>query len=287
MKKNTSIQNKHWLWIALVACISFLAVWTEEQFVVKNLSSTSYPVWLPFIACIIVLAGITGLIIASQFKRLFQLLNITGLFLMVWLANGILFDFLKMAGLIGDPVTREIAHVDWPGAILRMLAFANVISLARIVLTDNEATKTTFSAGWYGYAAFALALPYPVFRIIWAFGGTPGLLRAGGGGEGLAPLVPAIPWIMAAILSLMLVTPRPQISRKLLLTAGWAATAIVASIGPAAFWTILSGLIRGDLPPQGDIKTWIFCLFYGSWFFWAIAAFAATRSYQLRSRIAS
>jgi hypothetical protein len=28
---------------------------------------------------------------------------------------------------------------------------------------------------------------------------------------------------------------------------------------------------------------WVFGLFYGSWFLWAIAAAAATRSYQVRS----
>jgi hypothetical protein len=31
------------------------------------------------------------------------------------------------------------------------------------------------------------------------------------------------------------------------------------------------------------IATWVFALFYGSWLLWAVAAGAATRSYQLRS----
>ena len=31
------------------------------------------------------------------------------------------------------------------------------------------------------------------------------------------------------------------------------------------------------------VATWVPALFYGSWFLWAIAAAAATRSYQLRS----
>jgi DHA1 family inner membrane transport protein len=142
---------------------------------------------------------------------------------------------------------------------------------------------STRLATWYGYAAFVFALPYPLLRIIWALGGTPGLSHAGAGGEGFKPLILAIPWVMAAILSLMLVSSRNRMLRRLLLFAGWTATAIVASIGPAALWSLVTKFISGELSAGGDIANWVFCLFYGSWFLWAIAAFAATRSFQLRS----
>jgi len=71
--------------------------------------------------------------------------------------------------------------------------------------------------------------------------------------------------------------------RRMLLAAGWSATAKVAMIGPAAFWSMITKLVEGgDIGIKG-MATWVPCLFYTSWFLWAIAAGAATRSYQLRS----
>ena len=71
--------------------------------------------------------------------------------------------------------------------------------------------------------------------------------------------------------------------RRLLLAAGWSATAIVAMIGPAACWSLVTTLVAGGDPGLQGIAIWVFGLFYGSWLLWAIAAGAATRSYQLRS----
>ena len=70
--------------------------------------------------------------------------------------------------------------------------------------------------------------------------------------------------------------------RRLLLAAGWSATAVVAMIGPAACWALVTKLARAAIP-IGGIAIWVYCLFYGSWLLWAMAAAAATRSYQLRS----
>ena len=128
-----------------------------------------------------------------------------------------------------------------------------------------------------------LALPYPVLRIWWALGGTTGLLNPGAAGHGLTPLLLSIPWLLAAALSLLLVSPVRWMPRRLLLAAGWSATLIVASIGPAACWSMITKLASGALTGKEDMSIWVFCLFYSSWFFWAIAAGAATRSYQLRS----
>jgi hypothetical protein len=96
-------------------------------------------------------------------------------------------------------------------------------------------------------------------------------------------LLIAIPWAVAAVLSLLLVSPPRWVPRRLLLAGGWSATAIVAMIGPAAFWSFVSELAGGGAIDTGDIALWVFGLFYGSWFLWAIAAGAATRSYGLRS----
>jgi hypothetical protein len=54
-------------------------------------------------------------------------------------------------------------------------------------------------------------------------------------------------------------------------------------IGPAACWSVVTQLIAGSLSAPEGMKIWVPCLFYCSWFLWAIAAGAATRSYQLRT----
>ena len=54
-------------------------------------------------------------------------------------------------------------------------------------------------------------------------------------------------------------------------------------IGPAALWAVVSTLATGADPGLEGMALWVPSLFYGSWFLWAIAAGAATRSYQVRS----
>lgn len=196
---------------------------------------------------------------------------------MVWVANGLPFDLLRLTGLI--PM-----KVDWPGLVTRTMALAAAIVLARLALARPAATRP---ATWYGYAGFLLALPYPVLRTCWALGGTLGIARPGAAGQGWAPWVLAIPWLAAAGLSLLLIpTWRWRwLPRRLLLIAGWFATAIVALIGPAACWALGRALLSGH-GPKSDIAVWVFALFYGSWLLWGIAAGAATRSYQLRTAAA-
>jgi hypothetical protein len=188
-----------------------------------------------------------------------------------------------MAGLIGDPATGRAIGVDWPGLATRTSALAAAAVLARLALARPAVSASTRAATWYGYAAFVLALPYPVLRMHWALGGRLGLSWPGAAGKGFAPLLLAIPFVLAAALSLLLVSPRRWMPRRLLLTAGWTATAIMAMIGPAACWVMVVALASGrDTGPNG-IAIWVFCLFYGSWLLFAIAEGAATRSYQIRS----
>jgi MFS transporter, DHA1 family, inner membrane transport protein len=96
-------------------------------------------------------------------------------------------------------------------------------------------------------------------------------------------LLLAIPFLLAAALSLLLASPRRWMPRPLFLIAGWTATAIMAMIGPAACWVMVTTLVSGREIGSNGIAIWVFCLFYGSWFLFAIAEGAATRSYQLRS----
>ncbi len=268
--------------IALALCIALLLAWVVKITFFQNHSNsnTMSPLWLQPLAAILAAMGIMKLDNSSGWQRVQKVLHVTGLILMVWAANGLLFDFLKMAGLIGDPVTRIRATVNWPDAVMRMLAFAAAIFLARLLLTKSSVSR---HHPWYGYAAFVLALPYPVLRVWWALGGTPGISHPGDAGEGFEPVIIAIPWMLAAVLSLLLASPPSWISRRLLLISGWSATAIVASIAPAACWTMVSTFINGSQTSGDGIATWVFCLFYSSWFLWSIAAFAATRSYQMKS----
>ena len=240
-------------------------------------SGTPTPEWIPIFAAVLAAAGIIQLNNRPQWLRIQGAMRWSGLLLMVWAANGLLFDLLRLTPLI------PIGGVDWPGMATRTLALAAVVMLGRLVLVLPVAPAATRPATWYGYAAFVLALPYPVLRICWAFGGTIGIMFPGAAGSGFAPLLIAIPWMLAAALSLLLVSTPNWMPRRLLVVAGWSATAIVAMIGPSACWSVVTKLIEGSLRSPEGMKIWVPCLFYGSWFLWALAAGAATRSYQLRS----
>jgi len=273
-------------WIALFLCAAVAAAGTVEQ-LLRNAPAngpTLAPDWIALAAAVIAAAGILPLNGRPRWPRAQGVLRWSGLLLMLWAANGLPFDLLRLAGWIPLPAS-------WPGLVTKTLALAATLVLARLALARPAVAATTRAATWYGYAAFALALPYPVLRAVWALGGTIGLTRPGGGGQGYAPLVLAIPWVLAAILSLLLVPTWRRMPRRLLLIAGWTATAIVGMIGPAACWMLLSVLTGRVAPvsagPRGPagVAFWVFALFYSSWFLFAIAAGAATRSYQLRSAL--
>jgi len=266
-------------WIALVLCAAVLAARALQQLLRNRptYADTFAPYWLPLAATGLAAAGILRLDDRPRWLRVQRALLWSGLLLMVWAANGLPFDLLRLTPLI--PL-----GVDWPGLATRALALAAAVALARLAVARPAAPASARPASWYGYAAFVLALPYPVLRTSWALGGTLGLMRPGAAGHGWAPWLASIPWLLAAALSLLLVSTRRWVPRRLLLAAGWSATALVATIGPAACWTLVTRLATSA--PDGrivGIAAWVPALFYGSWFLWAIAAGAATRSYQLRT----
>ncbi len=219
--------------------------------------------------------GVVRLLDGPARHRLLRALIWSGLVVSVWIAKGLPFDLLRLTPLIPLPV-------DTRGMAVRTVALAAAVVLARLALARPAGHGAARPATWYGYAAFVLALPYPLLRTWWALGGTAGLLRPGGAGSGFAPLLLAIPWLAAAALSLLLVSPPRWLPRRLLLVAGWSATAIVGLIGLAACAALISPPVSSRAPEVG-IAMWVFYLFYGSWLLFAIAAGAATRSYQLRS----
>ncbi|MCX6550506.1 MAG: hypothetical protein NTY02_05785, partial [Acidobacteria bacterium] len=261
-------------WIALALCVAVALGRTVEHRLSAMAADALAPAqaWLPLAAAAFAAAGIVPLNGWPQWLRIQRVSRWIALLLVVWAAKGLPFDLLTMTGTMGRRTASGaivIATVDWPRFAVRTLALAAAVVLAHLALARPAAPSSTRPATWYGYAAFALALPYPVLRAVWALGGTPGLSRPDAGGHGYAPLVLAIPWVAAAILSLLLVPTWRWLPRRLLLLAGWTATAIVGMIGPATVWALVSTLAApAASAPSGaeapGIATWVFALFYGS-----------------------
>jgi hypothetical protein len=275
-------------WIAVTLCAAVAAAWATERLAPDpQVSGPGFaPAWLPLVAAAIGAVSVLPFRGPAPLLRAQRVLVWVALLLLVWAANGLPFDVLTALGLMGRRTeTGEIvmATVWWPGLVTRAVSMAAAILLAHIALSGPSARPGPHGTAWYAYAAFVLALPYPALRLHWAFGGTIGLAGSGAAGEGFEPLLIAIPWVAAAVLSLLLAKPRRWPSRRVILAAGWIAVAIVAMIGPAALWSILRALADGTAIGGDGIAAWVFALFYGSWFLWAIAAAAATRSYQLRT----
>lgn len=273
-------------WIALVLCLAVFVTGVFKKLLLTRTVSAQpmAPDWLPLIAAGFAVAGIMQLSGRLQWFRPRRMLIWAGLLLLVWTANGIPFDILTLTGLMADPATSgQQAVFDWPGMVNRMVALAATVVLARLTISPPAKSESTLPATWYGYAAFILALPYPFIRTIWAFGGMTGLSQPGAGGVGFIPWLAGVPWIIAAALSLLLVSVRTWKPRRFLIVSGWTATIIVAMLAPTAVWSMISQIVTHRLNPIPGMAMWVPCLFYCSWFLWFIAAYATTRSYQLRS----
>ena len=272
-------------WIAVALCAAVFVAGLMELVVPgrPTYAGSLAPEWLPLAAATIAAGGLAvrlrGL---GRRTRLAGALTWSGLFLMLWTASGLPLDLLRVVSLVVPGFMPP--GIDWMGLATRTLALAALVALARLALSHPAAPARTQGASWYGFAALALALPYPVLKTWWALGGNIGLRWPGADGlaGSFALWLPAVPWLLAAALSLLLVLTPRWLPRRLLVAAGWSATVIVAMIGPVAFWSLVGGLIRGDAD-FGAMTGWVYALIYGSWFLWAIAAGAATRSCQLRS----
>lgn len=265
-------------WTALALCAAVLAAATLAPLVASRPTSAKafVPTWIPAVAAGLAAAGLVRWPGRPRWPRVRRALIWSGLLVMMWAASGLPLHLLRLTPLMPFPV-------DWPGLVTKSLALAAALALARLALARPATSASPRAAASFGYAAFVLALPYPVLRTCWAMGSTIGLARPGAAGQGWAPWLIGIPWLLAAALSILLVSTPRWMPRRLLLTAGWTATAIVAMIGPAACWALVTAMMGGGWSPPAGIATWVFGVFYGSWFLWAIAAGAATRSYQLRT----
>jgi hypothetical protein len=281
-QSSTRLDNRLEQWIALTLCVAVLAARTLEQFVHNRLISAEIfsSTLIPFVTIVFVVVGLIQMNGSPQWLRVQRTLRWSSLLLMVWIANGLPLDLLRITGLIPFPV-------DWSALATKALALASVVILARLVLARPVTLKSIHVTTWYGYAAFMLALPYPILRTCWALGGTLGLMRPGVAGIGFIPWLASFPWLLAAALSLFLVSKRRWLPRRLLVFAGWSATAIVALVGPVACWVLFSKLLNGEDMGMNGMAIWVPCLFYTSWLLWPLAIGAATRSFQLRSSVAA
>jgi hypothetical protein len=265
-------------WLALALCAAALAAGGLGASLGGNsIAGAAFaPTVLPIAAAGLAAAGIAMVTGHARWHAVTRALQWVGLMLMVWAANGLPFDLLRLTPLIPLPV-------DWPGLARRTLALAAAIVFARLVMARPANHASPRGPSWYAYAAFVLALPYPVFRTCWALGSTIGLTSPGAAGRGFLPWLACIPWLLAAVLSLLLASPQRWKPRRLLLAAGTFATAAVALVGPGACRAVITAMVAGGRPGVEGIAIWVPALFYASWLLWAIAAGSATRSYQLRS----
>ena len=127
--------------IALALCIAVIGATVVEQFVHNrpDYSGTFAPQWISLVAAGFAAAGLVRLNGHPRWRSVQRTLLWSGLMLMIWVANGLPFDLLRMTPLMPQ-------GVDWPGFVTRILALAAVIMLARLALADPSTTTTTLSS---------------------------------------------------------------------------------------------------------------------------------------------
>jgi hypothetical protein len=125
-QSSQSLSSKAEPWIALVLCAAVLVAGALEQ-LVRNRPAYA-GTFIPALAATgLAAAGLMRLNGRPKWPRVRRALRWTGLLLMVWAANGLPFDLLRMTPLI--PL-----GVDWPGLARRTLALAAAVVLARLAL---------------------------------------------------------------------------------------------------------------------------------------------------------
>ncbi len=157
-QKHTKSNNpKHWF--ALALCASVLITGVLKQLIIDrpDYADSFAPVWISLAAAVFSAAGIIQFNSHSQWHRIQRALLWCGILLMIWTANGLPFDLLRLTPLMPP-------GIDLPGMATRSLALAAVIVLARHALAIPANAGPIRSNKWCGFAAFLLALPYPVLR---------------------------------------------------------------------------------------------------------------------------
>lgn len=285
-------------WAALVACLATLAA----ALTAAALPSLSYttgfaPAWVTAMAATIGGGAVLATLrwpLPRAARRLVLAACWTACALLLWSAAGVLFDVLRVAAMLGLPALPPV--VDWPGFATRAAALSATALVAATAVRFRRTSRAACPACgrspvaaegrprlWLGYAAFALAFPYPLLKVYWAFGGTlgwsPAFPRHTAGGEiGLM--------VATAVLALGLVQRwGRRVPRWMPVTAGWFATAGFVTMGAlAAFGSIAQalGIVHG--PIRLGPGAWLVGAVYGGWLLLGLALAGATWTYQRETR---
>src|SRR5512135_2307468 len=110
-------------WIGLGLCAVVVVGWVLGQHVPQPEAGQAFaPSWLPLVAAGVAAAGLLSPGRRAGRVRVQPALRWIGLLLLVWAANGLPFDLLTMAGLIGHRSPSGdivLSTVYWPGLVTR------------------------------------------------------------------------------------------------------------------------------------------------------------------------
>jgi hypothetical protein len=217
-----------------------------------------------------------------------------GCVLLTWSAGGIVFDVLRAAAVLGIPGLPPV--VDWPGMVVRTVALGAAALVAVTMVSyrrrsgsgclgcGRDSSARVTDGKWLGYAACALALPYPLLKVYWSLGGT--VANSAVTASEMFPVGEVISFATAGALALGLVQGWGRVlPRWMLVVGGWAATVPLVTMGAVAgFGSLAQGLGLIDGPVRFDNGTWIVSVVYGSWLLLGLALGSATLAYQRRMR---
>lgn len=286
---------------ALIASALTFLSFESRQVLPRGFVLFELPGWATPLAAAASVFGAALLMSPLRARRVLVAINGAAVLLLLLAAGGILFDLLRVFGLM-DLLT------DWPMFATRAFALTSAILLFRATaLRVRELAGTCARCGgpaaapphWLGYLGVLFALPYPVIKTNWALGGTIGLDYPDPARDGFTSGWLAVPAaLIGIVLSLALVHrwgriwPRwvPGLAgrptpRWLLLFGGWFGTALLFTMGPAGSATALADLISGTSPNAiAGMHYWPGALFYASWMCWALVLGPSVYLYQRATR---
>ncbi|GAA4590619.1 hypothetical protein GCM10023194_47860 [Planotetraspora phitsanulokensis] len=202
--------------------------------------------------------------------------------LLLWSAGGVVLDVFRAFFWITGIPAGTFSQVDWPGMLTRSISLMAAALIVALMLPGTQVPGRP----WFGYAAFALAFPYPLAKIYWWLGGTVG--RPEIYQEGF-PIGELIMLAVGAAGSLALARSwGRRLPRRIILAGGWTATATLTTMGIMSVFGALSQALRlTDGPVRfddaGNVLTVGFV--YGSWLLYGLALGAATLVYQRATRL--
>ncbi|RZQ63029.1 hypothetical protein [Amycolatopsis suaedae] len=237
------------------------------------------PGWVTGVAALLTVAAVVS--DARRLPRLVAPLGWTAVVLLLWCSGGVVLDgFRAFFAVTGIPA-GTFAVVDWPGMAARALSLAAAGATAALLLPRTPVPARP----WPAYLACVLSFPYPLVKLYWWLGGS--VARPEPYVEGFPAGELAI-MVVGAAGSLALARPwGRRLPRLLVLTGGWTATAVLATMGAmAVFGTVSQALGWIDGPVRFDDPAGVVLvgLVYGTWLVYGLALGLATLRCQRAPR---